>query len=108
MEMIADSRLSGADRLALMREVPAIFRARWLPRMQHEAAAFQADLPNMLTRLRAAEPIQAGWMARSLIEALQGLTAIVPEIDLTADRFEITALGSDWTDQTAGRMRSLS
>jgi hypothetical protein len=91
MEMFADSRLPGADRLALMREVPAIFRARWLPRMQHEATALRADLPAMMTRLRTAEPVQARWMARSLIEALQGVAAIVPEIDLTADWFEITA-----------------
>jgi hypothetical protein len=108
MEMIADSRLPGADRLALMRVVPAIFRARWLPRMQHEAAAFQADLPAMLTRLRAAEPVQAGWMARSLIEAVQGVRAIIPEIDLTADWFEIAALACDWPDQAARRIRSVS
>jgi cellulose synthase/poly-beta-1,6-N-acetylglucosamine synthase-like glycosyltransferase len=108
MEMAADSRLSGVDRLALMREVPAIFRARWLPRMQHEATAFRADLPAMLTRLRAAEPVQASWMARSLIEAVQGVAAIVPEINLTADWFEITALACDWPDQAAGRMRSFS
>jgi hypothetical protein len=45
MEMFADSRLSGADRLALMREVPAIVRARWLPRaiLQHVAKIERAN-----------------------------------------------------------------
>ncbi len=108
MEMAADCRLSGVDRVALMREVPAIFRARWLPRMQNEAAAFRADLPALLTRLRAAEPTQARWMARSLIEAAQSVIAIVPEVDLTGDWFEITALACDWSDQAVARTRSLS
>jgi glycosyltransferase involved in cell wall biosynthesis len=107
LEMIADSRLSGPDRLTLMREVPAIFRARWLPRMQQEAATFRADLPAMLTRFRAADPMQANWMARSLIEAMQAIAAIVPEIDLTADWFEVTAPARD-PDRSAVSMRSSS
>jgi glycosyltransferase involved in cell wall biosynthesis len=106
MEMFAESRLTGAERLALMRAVPAIFRDRWLPRMQDEATTLAAALPALLARLRAAEPVQAAWMARSLIEALQGVAAIVPEIDLTADRFEITALACEWPGQAAGKVRS--
>ena len=75
--------------------------------MQHEATALSRSTA-LLTRLRAAEPVQAGWMARTLIEALQGVAAIVPEVDLTADRFEITALACDWTVRLPAEFRSLS
>jgi hypothetical protein len=96
MEMFADCRLPGAERLGLMREVAAIFRKRWLPWMQNEAASLKSELPAMLARLRDAEPVQARWMARALLEALQGVAAIVPEVDMTADRIEITALACEW------------
>jgi glycosyltransferase involved in cell wall biosynthesis len=101
IEMFAESRLAGADRLAMMNEVPPIFRRRWLPWMRREATVLRNELPAMLERLKAAEPMQAGWMARSLIEALQGVAAIVPEIDLTNDRLEITALACEYFSQSA-------
>jgi glycosyltransferase involved in cell wall biosynthesis len=92
VEMFAESRLAGSDRLALMREVPAIFRGRWLQWMQNEATRLKSELPAFLTRLRAAEGVQLGWMARTIIEALQGIAAIVPEVDLTNDWLAVTAL----------------
>ena len=44
MEMLAESApVRSRTGCALMREVPAIFRARWLPRMEHRGAeALQA------------------------------------------------------------------
>jgi hypothetical protein len=97
--MLAESRLEGADRLSLMGDVPAIFRRRWLPWMLREAMQLRGDLPALMDRLRAAERVQAGWMARALIDALHGVAAIVPEVDLTADRLEIIALAGAWCDQ---------
>jgi glycosyltransferase involved in cell wall biosynthesis len=99
MEMLAESRLESADRLALMCDVPAIFRRRWLPLLQREAMQLRSDLPALLTRLRAAEGVQAGWMARALIDALHGVAAIVPEVDLTPDGLEIIALAGAWHNQ---------
>lgn len=101
IEMFADSRLDGPARLAMMREVPPIFRGRWLAWMQREAAVLRSELPALLDRLRASEPVQADWMARTLIEALQGVAAIVPEVDLTVDRLEITALACEYLGQAA-------
>ncbi len=96
IEMFADSRLPRDERLALMRAVPAVFRARWLPALRHEAAGLRVAMPKLMASLRAAEPVQAQWMARALIAMLQGSAAIVPEVDLTADWLEITALGCAW------------
>jgi glycosyltransferase involved in cell wall biosynthesis len=94
IEMFADSRLTPPDRLAMMRDVPAVFRARWLPGLRHEAVRLRDELPALIARLRAAEPTEAQWMARTLIEVLQGAAAIVPEIDMAADWMEITTCGS--------------
>jgi glycosyltransferase involved in cell wall biosynthesis len=92
IEMFAESRLASADRLAMMRVVPAIFRARWLPGLQREANDLCAALPVALTRIGAAEPMQAAWMARAWFDAMQAVAAIVPEIDLAAVRDLIIAL----------------
>jgi hypothetical protein len=99
IEMFAESRIDGTDRLAMMQAVSPIFRSRWLPLMQREASILRNHLPAMLERLKASEPLAACWMARGLIEVLQGAAAIVPEIDLTADRLEITALACDYLGQ---------
>jgi Glycosyl transferase family 2 len=101
MEMFADSRQTSSERLALMREVSAVFRARWLPGLRHEAVRLRGEMPALMAALRAAEPVQAQWMARSLIEVLQGAAAIVPEIDMTADWLEITSPGCGWPSLAA-------
>jgi hypothetical protein len=95
MEMFAESRLAGAMRPAMMREVPAIFRGRWLPRMQREAEDLAAELPALLSRLRTAGPMEAGWMARTLMDVMHGVAAIVPEVDLTLARLEVVALAGE-------------
>jgi glycosyltransferase involved in cell wall biosynthesis len=101
MEMFADSRLASADRLALMRDVPAVFRARWLPGLRHEAVRLRHDLPARMAALREADPVLAQWMARGLIEVLQGAAALVPEIDMTGDWLEITASACAWPAMAA-------
>jgi hypothetical protein len=99
MEMFAASRLAGADRLTLMREVPRIFRARWLPWIRQEAEILATDLPTLLSRISVSDTVQAGWMVRSLAEALHGVAAIVPEVDLTLARFELATLAGELTVQ---------
>ena len=100
VEMFAESRLPGPERGAMMAAVPPIFRSRWLPWLQREASVLKDALPALLDRLKVSEPMQTGWMARALMEVLQGAAAIVPEIDLTADRFEITALACEHPGQS--------
>jgi len=45
MEVFAAARLPLAQRTALLQAVPEIFRARWLPRLQREAADLRSALP---------------------------------------------------------------
>jgi hypothetical protein len=104
MEMFAECRLESAARLALMRAVPGLFRARWLPGLRHEAMRLRAELPALLARVRGAEAVQAQWMERALIEVLQGAVALVPEIDMTAGWLEVTALACGWPAQAAGEV----
>jgi len=99
LEMFAESRLPGSERLAMMQAVPGIFRGRWLPWMQQEAASLGAKLPAMLERIRASEGVLRGWMARTLAETLQGAAAIVPEVNLAASMFELTVLAASVEQQ---------
>lgn len=95
MEVFAAARLPLPQRLALMAAVPEIFRARWLPAMQHEAASLHAALAAMLAVMRAAEPFAARWLARTLTDVLLGVQAIVPEQDVTLALLEVTALAGE-------------
>jgi hypothetical protein len=97
LEMFAGARLPCAGRLAMMQEVPAIFRSRWLPWLRSEAEGLRQELPAMLDQLRHAGRLEAAWLARSLTEALHGVAAIVPEVDLSLVQLEITAItGEAW------------
>ncbi|MFL5286732.1 MAG: glycosyltransferase family 2 protein [Rhodopila sp.] len=79
METFAAARLSLPQRQDLLNAVPEIFRGRWLPLMQREAANFRAELPNLLGQVRAAEPVTGRWLAHMLAEVILGLKAILPE-----------------------------
>ncbi len=109
MEMFAAVRLPLSQRLELMRAVPEIFRARWLPCMQQEAASLRAALPGLLEVLASAEPMEAGWLARTLTDALLGAQALLPEcgfhdelLAVAAVRREATSPGSRYHDAWQG------
>ncbi len=91
MEMATAAPLPLASRLALMRDVPSIFRDRWLPQMQQEAAGLRAALPRLLQLLRMQEPTAAQWLAHSIAETLDAAGALVPDTDLSLERLEIAA-----------------
>jgi hypothetical protein len=95
MEVFATTRLPLPQRLALMRSVPEIFRARWLPWMQHEAADLRNAMPGLLQVIAGTEPVGARWLARTLTELLMGAQAIVPEEDFTLALLEVTALAGE-------------
>jgi len=92
LEMAAATRLPHADRLQLMIDARAIFRARWLGLMIREAEALRAALPALLSDLRRTSPLEAIWMARSLAEVLRGATTIVPEVTAPEVAAELAAL----------------
>jgi hypothetical protein len=92
LEMAAATRLPHADRLQLMIDARAIFRARWLGLLIREAEALRAALPALLSDLRRTSPLEAIWMARSLAEVLRGATTIVPEVTAPEVAAELAAL----------------
>jgi hypothetical protein len=95
METFAAVRLPLAQRLALMRAVPEIFRARWLPLMQQEAASLRACLPGLLDVIASSPPVEAGWLARTLTEVLLGAQALLPEEDFALAQLEVAAAASE-------------
>jgi glycosyltransferase involved in cell wall biosynthesis len=95
IEMFAAARLALKDRLALMRAVPDIFRARWLSFMQGEAAALQHELPALLAQLKRIDGAARWWQARAIAEALVAAQTMVPEVDNCLGLLELTALASE-------------
>jgi hypothetical protein len=92
LEMAAATRLPRADRLRLMIDARATFRARWRVALIREAETLRAALPALLSEVRRASPLEAIWLARSLAEALHGATTIVPEVRATEAAAELASL----------------
>ncbi len=92
VEQFAVARLDVADRRRLMADVPRIFRARWLPLMQREAANFRADLPALLDVIADDQGVSALWATRHLLDALTALETILPGQGFAAACIEVAAL----------------
>lgn len=92
MEAFAEAPLPLSQRQELMRMVPIVFRARWLPQMQREAAELHKVLPYLLRGIASTEPNEAAWLARTLSEVLIGAQAILPEEDFTVELLEVAAV----------------
>jgi hypothetical protein len=92
IEMAAATRLSHAERVSLMADAKAIFRARWLPLLIREAETLRAAMPPLISELRRTSPIEATWMACSLTAALHGAVTIVPEVALSEAAIELASL----------------
>ncbi len=92
LEVFALVRLPLEQRMALMRSVPEIYRARWLPLFQRETADLRAALPGLLDQIAAAEPVAARCLARSVIDALLGAQALLPEEDFSNDLLAVMAV----------------
>ena len=103
MEVFASVRLPLQQRVALLRSVPEIFRARWLPFMLREAAELRAALPALLECIASAEPAEATWLARSVTDALLGAQALVPEADFAADVMAIAAITGEVMEPVVAR-----
>jgi hypothetical protein len=95
MEVFAGVRLPLPQRVALMRAVPAIFRTRWLPWMQHEVASLRAALPALLQVVASATAVEAAWLARTLADVLTAAQTILPEADLSLALLELTSIAAE-------------
>ncbi len=94
-ETFAATPLDLADRRALLAELVPIFRTRWLPAMRQEAAALRAALPALIAGVEDVEPAEAHLVASGLVRVMHASETMVPEIDMTAPRVELAALGAN-------------
>jgi glycosyltransferase involved in cell wall biosynthesis len=99
MEMFAATRLPLNDRRALIRAVPGVFRARWLPHLRREAQALLACLPALLANMQRSEFAAAQWQARTIAECLLAAQTIVPEEDFTLALLELAAISGEALQQ---------
>ena len=92
IEAFVAAPLQPAQRQQLLRLVPTVFRARWLPLMQREAAEVRTALPGLLEQVAAAGPVAAACLVRSVFEVLLGVQAILPEEDFTQELLDLTLI----------------
>jgi hypothetical protein len=100
MEMFAVARFALDERLALIRAVPQVFRARWLPYLRREAAQLRSDLPALMGRMQRSDAVGVHWQARTLAESLLAAQAIVPEEDFSLALIEIATITGETIYQT--------
>jgi hypothetical protein len=79
VETFAVARLPLAERMALMEDAGRIFRARWMPFLRREAAAFQAARPALAAAASAAEGWRQAWLWRRIAEVDAVIATILPE-----------------------------
>jgi hypothetical protein len=95
LEVFAISRLAEAQRSALMRSAREIFRARWLPLFEREAADLRAALPHLLECIANAEPVAGAWLLHSVADALLAAQTMLPEAGFSADLLSLAALSGE-------------
>jgi hypothetical protein len=95
LEAFAAARLTEAERHTLMADAVEIFRARWLPAMQREAASLRAHLPGLIGALSGADTLSAAWLAHHLTDAIRAVETILPEDDFTMAHLEIAAVAGE-------------
>jgi hypothetical protein len=95
LEVFALARVELALRRRLMALAVAVFRARWLPLMLHEAAEFRAALPALMGGTGQQDRVTAVWAAQQLGAALTAIETMLPEEDFTLERVEIATLAAE-------------
>ena len=95
LEVFSLARIEPERRNTLMQLAVQVFRARWLPLMRREAAAFRSQLPGLMATLVQQDRVVAGWMARHLSEALIAIETILPEEDFSIAQLEIATLTAE-------------
>ncbi|HEY0908804.1 MAG TPA: glycosyltransferase family A protein [Bradyrhizobium sp.] len=79
VEAFAVARMSHADRALLMQDAIRIFRGRWLPLMQREAASFASTLGTRIAAATEAPQGIAKWMIQQIADATHAVDALLPE-----------------------------
>ena len=84
VETFAVAPLPIAARTELMADAARIFRARWLPQMRREAAAFHAARPALTATAAAAIGVRRHWLRRRIAEMDEAIAAILPDVSAAA------------------------
>jgi len=105
IEVFSLARVAPELRPRLMALSVQCFRARWLGLMQREAAAFRAELPNLIAAIGQQDGVLANWTALQLTAALTAIETVLPEEDFTLAHLEIATLAAE--RRQAGQARML-
>jgi hypothetical protein len=106
MEAFVCAPVSLPQRQELLRSVPIIFRARWLPLMKREASQLRAVLPEFLHHIATAEPVVSAWLARTVTEVLIGAQTMLPAEDFAQELLEVAAVHGEVARLTATHLAS--
>lgn len=106
--VFAIARLPEAQRSSLMRSVPAIFRARWLPLFKREAADLRAALPSLFECIATAEPMTGAWLTHSVAEVLLAAQTMLPEAGFAKDLLSLAALSGELATDASPSCSSLA
>jgi len=79
VEIFAVARLPAAERIPLMADAARIFRARWMPLLRQEAAAFRAARPALHDSAHAADGVRRPWLLRRLADMDEVIATILPD-----------------------------
>ncbi len=82
LEVFAISHVTTEQRNRLWQAVPEIFRARWLPMMQHEAATLEQSIPGILAAAQTGSQQRLTWILRDLSDLLHAVALFFPERNL--------------------------
>lgn len=92
LETFAVARIDEASRRKLMAAVPEVFRARWMPMLEAEAAELRRALPTLFAAIADVEPELSTWAAGQVADALRAAQAILPELDFSTVLCELAML----------------
>ncbi|MGH7067814.1 MAG: glycosyltransferase family 2 protein [Acetobacteraceae bacterium] len=92
LETFAVARIDAEFRARLMKAVPKLFRARWMPMLLAEAASLRRALPELFSAIDRLDPALVPWAAAGLAASLREVQAIVPEADFSAALCELVML----------------
>jgi glycosyltransferase involved in cell wall biosynthesis len=86
IEIFARARLSEAERMQLMDDVPQIFQNRWRPLMNKEVEKLRGELPIMINRIISGPRSVVKWRCRQIMDVLEAVEIILPGEKFYEDR----------------------
>jgi Glycosyl transferase family 2 len=92
LETFSVAHISDAERAAVMRAVPDIFRARWLPALRREVTTLRGALGELVAAAGELPWREAIWTARGFDDLLHVVAILLPEEDFFEARHQLGAL----------------